>query len=108
MKLPNEDLAGVCQLAAYSPNPCHGQLVRVHIVPRQLLKREKLDDLIFDSRTWVWGCGGIMGNGGHHGELDHSRRLKIPRSAIPADTEQLMAEVGLGWWLDREYGRSAA
>jgi len=31
----------------------------------------------------------------------------VPRSAIPADTEQWAAEHGLTWWLDRTYREAA-
>ena len=46
-----------------------------------------------------------MGNAGHHGMLDASRTLRVPRDRIPAGTEHLAAELGLTWWLDREYPR---
>ena len=89
--------------------PCDGQLVRVHLVPRQLLRREGLKRYVNDERLWVWGCGGPVGIGGHHGMLDHSRTLRIPRALIPDVTEQACAELGLSWWLDRSYGlREAA
>lgn len=81
---------------------CSGRLVRCHLIPKQLLKREGGGE--WDARSWVWACGGIGGNAGHHGMLDHSRRLRLPRAAIPARTEQLALELGLIWWLDREYG----
>lgn len=94
----------VCQLAPFSHDRCDGRLVRVHLLPRQLLKRNGYADLVDDPRTWVVGCGGIMGNAGHHGQLDQSRTLRIPREAIPAETEALAEELGLSWWLGREYG----
>lgn len=93
-----------CFLAQFSPRPCDGRLVRCHLISRQVLRRRKLAHLIPDRRTWVWGCGGIVGVGGHHGELDHSRRLRIPRLQLPVDTIALADEVDLLWWLDREYG----
>lgn len=93
-----------CWLAAFSSAPCSGRLVRVHLLPKQLLRREGHEALCPDPRTWVWGCGGPMGNGGHHGMLDQSRTLRIPRAALPEGLEQLADELGLGWWLDREYG----
>lgn len=71
-------------------------------MPRQLLKRERVAQ--WNDRSWVWACGGPMGQGGHHGELDTKRSLKIPRRLLPAGVEDFAAEVGLLWWLDREYG----
>lgn len=94
---------------------CSGQLIRAHIVPQQQLKRvgrdvwrslgfEQRSDMIWDARLWVPACGGWQGNGGHHGMLDHTRTITLPRSAIAEETEELVAQLGLTWWLDREYG----
>lgn len=116
--------------------PCDGQLIRAHLVPRQLLKREfpygaslgehgwfalgrsqawyhgltvvRVDELVADPRSWVPCCGGPMGNAGHHGMLDVSKRLRIARADLPAAVEEFAAELGLGWWLDREYGEAVA
>jgi hypothetical protein len=82
--------------------PCDGRLVRAHLIPKQLLKREHLSQ--WDPRVWVPCCGGPTGIGGHHGMLDHSRTLKIPRGALPIAVEEFARETGLTWWLDREYG----
>jgi hypothetical protein len=43
--------------------PCDGRLVRVHLIPRQLLKRElnAAPKVQTDPRGWVWGCGGPKG-----------------------------------------------
>jgi hypothetical protein len=92
-----------CWLKQFSTTPCDGQLVRCHLIPRQLLAREGHDALIEDRRTWVPGCGGPTGIGGHHGELDTSRKLRIPLWRIPTETLLLLEEIGLGWWLEREY-----
>lgn len=93
----------VCFLAQFSDRPCDGQHRKAHLLPKQLLKREGVH-AVWDDRVWVWACGGPMGNGGHHGMLDHSRTLRIPRQAVPAAVEEAAAEFGLAWWLDREYG----
>ncbi len=84
--------------------PCTGRLVRAHLLPVQLLKRNGLADKAPDPRAWVPACGGVCGDSGHHGAFDTARTLRVPRSAIPADTEQFAAELGLTWFLDREYG----
>jgi hypothetical protein len=93
--------------------PCDGRLVRCHLLPRQLIKANcpprLAEGAIEDPRSWVWGCGGPMGNGGHHGMFDSARTLRIPREALPPSAEALAADLGLLYWLDREYGlRSAA
>ena len=95
----------VCWLAQFRPDvPCEGELIRAHLIPRQLLKREGKKELIADPRTTVWACGGPMGNAGHHGMLDYSRTLRVPRSALPPELEDVCRDAGLSWWLDREYG----
>lgn len=106
--------------------PCEGQLVRCHLLPQQLLKREfpegiggeagvprdadwpggytPLEALLKDTRCWVPGCGGLQGVSGHHGQLDTARTLRIPRAFLPDELEEYAGELGLTWWLDREYG----
>lgn len=78
--------------------------MRAHLIPRQLLKRHGHAKFVEDPRTYVLACGGLMGPGGHHGMLDHSRTLRVPRTALPEGTEEIAAELGLEWWLCREYG----
>jgi hypothetical protein len=110
--VPKLELNPACFLAAHGVHtthrgevlpmtPCFGKLVRVHLIPRRMLPVA----LHADRRGWVLGCGGIVGTTGHHGMLDYSRTLRIPRAAIPNCTEDLAHELGLVWWLDREYGR---
>lgn len=89
--------------------PCSGRLVRCHLIAQQTLEREigaGWRAVARDPRSWVWGCGGITGVGGHHGMLDYGgvRRLHVPRYRLPAGLEELAAEVELGWYLDRTYG----
>jgi hypothetical protein len=81
--------------------PCRGRLVRGHLIPKQKIKRAGGDP--WDERAWVVMCGGLTGIGGHHGAVD-GLRLRVPRAAIPQDTEALAAELGLSAWLDRFYG----
>lgn len=91
--------------------PCDGRLIRAHLIPRSLLKREfgktLGSKLAEDPATWVWACGGALGPGGHHGQLDHSRTLRVPRVMLPRATEDFAAAHGLLWFLDREYGERA-
>jgi hypothetical protein len=96
-----------CFLAPFAPEkPCDGRLIRAHLIPVHLLKREVRQAWAAanDPRSWVWACGGPMGNAGHHGMLDASRTLRIPRDRLPRGLEALAEDLGLGWWLDREYG----
>lgn len=98
-----------CFLAGFTATPCEGRMIRAHLVPRQLIRRECGPDwrtVADDPRCWRWSCGGVMGPGGHHGMLDQSRTIRIPRDSLPAETEEFAAEHGLTWWLDREYGPS--
>lgn len=82
--------------------PCDGRLVRCHLIPKQIIRRAR--GKVWDDRAWVWACGGPIGNAGHHGMLDTSKTLRLPRVAIPDETEEFAAELGLEWWLDRTYG----
>lgn len=97
-----------CWLAQFSDRPCDGQLRKVHLIPRRLILRELPAEVsagaVWDPRVWVWACGGVVGVAGHHGMLDYSRTLRVPRSALPPELEVFASEVGLSWWLDREYG----
>ena len=101
--------APTCWLAKFRPDvPCDGKLVKAHLIPRQLMRREvrddRLADALWDRRGWVWACGGPTGIGGHHGMLDTSRTLRVPRLELPVVLEEFAEELGLSWWLDREYG----
>ncbi len=94
----------ICFLAQFSTKPCEGRLIRAHLLPRQLLKREGFQSYIDDPRGWVPACGGAMGNSGHHGALDVARTLRIPRAALPTAVEEMAADLDLLWWLEREFG----
>ena len=91
--------------------PCEGRLVKVHLLKQEVIKRELSAEvaklLLWDPRVWVWGCGGPMGISGHHGAFDTSKRLRIPRSAISADLEELCKQHDLVWWIDFTYRRRA-
>ena len=63
-----------------------------------------LQHLVWDPRCLVLMCGGPTGVGGHHGALDYSRTLRIPRVVLPPEVEEYAAEFGFGWSLDRDYG----
>ena len=98
---------------------CQGATpIHAHLIKRQVLLRELPAEVsaaaIDDPRTWVLACGGITGCSGHHGHFDKSRRLRVPRSAIPKELEALCREwereglwLGATVWLDREYSRAA-
>lgn len=85
--------------------PCDGSLVRVHLIPRQFLKRNHLPQL--DPRTYVYACGGITGGpGGHHGMFDQgNRKLRVAFEDLPLKVKEFAEQHGLEWWLVREYLR---
>jgi hypothetical protein len=85
---------------------CDGRLIRAHLIPKQLLKREGCDE--WEPRSWVMACGGPQGNGGHHGMFDTARTIRVPRAALPGNVERLADELGLVWWLERAYGSASA
>ena len=62
-----------------------------------------VDELVYDPRIGVSGCGGPMGNSGHHGALDVARTLKVPREALPEGVTEYAREFGLTWFVDLEY-----
>lgn len=67
--------------------------------------RIPLREILRDTRSWVWACGGPTGVAGHHGELDHGRTLRVPREGLPGALEEYVREYPLlAYWLDREYG----
>lgn len=82
---------------------CDGRLVRCHLIKQQVLKRAGVED-VWDPAWWVWACGGPQGQGGHHGMLDQSRKIRLDRNKLPVALEVAAANAGLTWWLDREYG----
>lgn len=69
--------------------------------------RRRLVTLINDPRSWVWGCGGLAGVGGHHGSFD-THCLQVERWRLPAGLEQFCDELGIAWWLVRRYGHKRA
>jgi hypothetical protein len=83
---------------------CDGRLVKCHLIPRHLLRHTDGVLDLWDPATYVWACGGPMGNTGHHGLFDGSRTIRLPRSAIPQSTENYAQTFGLEWYLDRTYG----
>lgn len=112
---------------------CDGQLIRGHLIPRQVLRREfphgvvlddgrwrklgrnedrydllhhSVADLIDDPRSWVPMCGGPMGNSGHHGMLDTARTLRIKRERLPEGFLLFCDELGLTWFIERIYSTS--
>jgi hypothetical protein len=100
--------SGACWLAAHGvyengdqTPPCEGRLVRVHLIAQQILKREGGEP--GDPRSYVLACGGLTGVGGHHGDFDSTRKLRVPYAALPADLRALADELNLDWWLRRNY-----
>lgn len=104
--------SGECWFASIPhAGPCNGGLVRCHLIDKQVLRKEfphglegrSYIILQADPRSWVWGCGGPTGIGGHHGAFD-GLKLHIPRFLVPLETEQMAEELGIDWWLDKAYG----
>lgn len=88
-----------CFLAQFTGTPCAGRLERAHLICEQTIRkhvsRSKL--VLWAPAVWRPACHA------HHWMLDQAKTLRIPRSAIPAETEAWAAEHGLLWWLDRTY-----
>lgn len=121
-----------CFFADHSP--CSGRLVRGHLIPRSVMRRElrfglvledgawrklqrtedrydlpfrSLTDLVNDPRSCVPMCGGITGSGAHHGMLDQARTLRISWDELPESFIEFCTEIGLLWWAQRTYGPEA-
>lgn len=95
-----------CWLAQFSDASCDGRMDRAHLISQQLMKRElrtsprivELAAILGDPRGWVPACRK------HHGAFDVARTIRVPRSSLPVGVEDLALELGLEWWLEREYG----
>jgi hypothetical protein len=48
----------------------------------------------------------MTGVGGHHGRYD-AHFLFLPRDRVPAMVDELAAELGVTWYLDRNTRRAA-
>jgi hypothetical protein len=92
--------------------PCDGRLVHCHLVKRQVLERElgRSDGRVAAQQewSWVWGCGGPMGPGGHHGQFKPDGPKPIPLSLLPVDFTRRMSELGLWWYVERTFNRRSS
>jgi hypothetical protein len=92
---------------------CEGRLVKAHLVPKSVLKREwqtaryhgrlstevHIGDMIDDCRCWRWMCGGLgYGNSGHHGMYD---QYQIRLHAWPEDFLEFLREHDIEWMADK-------
>lgn len=101
--LPEEIPA--CFLAQFAPGvSCSGRMQKAHLIREQVIRREvsRAKAVLWHPAVWRPACVR------HHSLLDQKRTLKIPRSAIPAETEAWAAANGLTYWLDKTYGERAA
>jgi hypothetical protein len=92
-----------CFFADRDAGPCDGRLIRAHLVKQQVLKREGHGRYCKDPRSWVWCCGGPTGCGGHHGHMDRSLKVRIPRADLPTGFLAMMEEIGMSWYVERYY-----
>ena len=79
-------------------------LRRDHIAVEPAVLTMSLPRLENHPRLWEWGCGGAMGNGGHHGSFD-GYKLPVPRIGVCLDTRLFIARLGLTakWERDRRF-----
>lgn len=118
------------------PGPCEGQLVRAHLIPKQVIRKAFPKGAVRDDGKWerinVAKLGreahdnldlrsvkemqedercwvpmcGGMVGIGGHHGLFDGHRLSLDRRELPEALEEFAAETGLDWWLDRTYGES--
>jgi hypothetical protein len=100
--LPGE--TPTCFLAQFTDTPCAGRLELAHLIRAQKIRQHVSNKhaVVWSEQVLRWACHS------HHGMLDQAKTLRIPREAIPAETEQWASEHGLSWWLDETYGDRAS
>jgi hypothetical protein len=114
-----EQRVATCWLAPFSQTPCSGRIEKVHLIAKQIVRREvwlpvangrvqapdtfpsTCRELVWDRRIWRFGCHG------HHHDLDCSKQIVLGRSDLPSSVEEFAREYGLVAWLDRTYGELA-
>lgn len=69
-----------------------------HVVPQQRLRRAGLHALLLDERMGLCLCA-------WHHQRHTNRRQPVPTALLPAETVDLVEEIGFGWMLNnpREY-----
>lgn len=83
-------------------------LRRDHVAYDDTARFTDLATLENHEALWVWGCGGALGNGGHHGMFD-GYKLAVPRLRVPIEARLLIAHLGLfpKWERDRRFSETA-
>lgn len=103
---------------------CDGPMDGHHTPPKQVIKRavatavherqlnpqpegavaalveDTLPVILADPRLGVAACR-------RHHDLVGGKRIRLLRSDVPEHVEEVAEALGLGWWLDREYGARA-
>lgn len=91
-----------CWFRGIKEHECDGPLDRAHLIPKQRMRIKNLpDEVVWDKRCWVWACRRS------HTMFDHIG-IDLKRSQLPDGVEEFALEYGLGWSLDRDYGRLSA
>jgi hypothetical protein len=83
---------------------CRDEFDGMHLITKDRIKRHgpydvacTLGEILSDPRLGVWGCRR------HHGLVD-GRLIVLRRAEVPAHVEEVAAELGLEWCLDRDFG----
>jgi hypothetical protein len=92
--------------AAVMPDGSRVRCDREDRCPAVAVRALSLIAVVWDPRVVVPICGGPMGSGGHHGQLDYAgvNRLRVPRAVLPGQLEEYAVEYGLEWSLEADYG----
>jgi hypothetical protein len=91
-----------CFLAEHDPRArmCEGRWDHVHLIPRQLIRREvsTKSEVLWHPATWVWACRR------HHAALDVERSIRLKQDDLPDATRAFARVMGLDYFIEREYG----
>lgn len=86
-----------CWLAPFDDRVSEGRMDPAHLIPKQTLKKAKVEVDLWDERLWVPACRF------HHGQFDNYR-LTVPPESLPESLIALCEELGLDWYLSRRFG----
>lgn len=83
------------------PAECELPLQVAHVIPKQALRRRRLDEYVYDARNGILVCYRA------HRRSDAGLE-RFPVDRLPDSVWEFAAELGLEWYVERLYGARAA